>query len=199
MKATGNKQINDAHYWDGVYKDRQKYLDEQTGPTARFTTTLKYLKGAKHFLDIGCGVGEMTELAKRTYPELDVWGTDIAEKTIEKNRKRREEIVYLPRAIGEHDDLPAGHFDVIFAGEVLEHLDDPHELFKEAKRLLKRGGRLIITTPNGAAIQTPEHTWFFDHEDIELFYEGAGFQFEQFEYLPDKEHLMVIYAVGRKL
>lgn len=41
-----------------------------------------------------------------------------------------------------------GSFDTIVAGEVIEHLTDPSFLLKEARRVLKSDGKLIVTTPN---------------------------------------------------
>ena len=39
-------------------------------------------------------------------------------------------------------------FDVIFAGDLIEHLSNPGLFLKSAKRHLNPGGRIIITTPN---------------------------------------------------
>jgi len=41
-----------------------------------------------------------------------------------------------------------GPFDVIVAGEVIEHLGNPQALFDAASRLLAPGGKIVITTPN---------------------------------------------------
>jgi SAM-dependent methyltransferase len=48
--------------------------------------------------------------------------------------------------------LPDGVADLVFALEIVEHLVDPAHLFDEARRLLKPGGALVITTPNIARI-----------------------------------------------
>lgn len=39
-------------------------------------------------------------------------------------------------------------FDTIVAGEIIEHLENPGQFLQTLRRHLKRGGRLIITTPN---------------------------------------------------
>lgn len=45
-------------------------------------------------------------------------------------------------------DLPDGRFDVIVAGELVEHLDRPGHLFRAAAELLDEHGVLVLTTPN---------------------------------------------------
>jgi ubiquinone/menaquinone biosynthesis C-methylase UbiE len=39
-------------------------------------------------------------------------------------------------------------FDVVIASELLEHLNEPKRFFEEVRRVLKRNGILILTTPN---------------------------------------------------
>jgi 2-polyprenyl-3-methyl-5-hydroxy-6-metoxy-1,4-benzoquinol methylase len=43
-------------------------------------------------------------------------------------------------------------YDVVFATEIIEHTLDPFYLLKEAFRLLKPGGLLVLTTPNQATL-----------------------------------------------
>jgi SAM-dependent methyltransferase len=48
---------------------------------------------------------------------------------------------------------PAGHFAVVLACEVLEHmLFDPMHLLLEVRRVLEEGGRILLTTPNIASL-----------------------------------------------
>ena len=54
---------------------------------------------------------------------------------------------------GRIEDVPAelrdrGPFDVVVAGEIIEHLPDPSALFAMAADLLGPGGSLAVTTPN---------------------------------------------------
>jgi len=55
----------------------------------------------------------------------------------------------------ERDPFPyeGGHFDLVIAGEILEHMIyDPMHLLLESRRVLREGGTLLITTPNVASI-----------------------------------------------
>jgi SAM-dependent methyltransferase len=46
----------------------------------------------------------------------------------------------------------SGMFDIIFAGEVVEHVFDVDKFFDEVSRVLKPGGHLVLTTPNLARL-----------------------------------------------
>lgn len=208
MQQTGNKNINTKEYWDEVYGSdikRKGYAAQGTHSTcadegtqtSRFERTLQEVKNGDKFLDIGCGVGLMTKLVKSKYPDCDVYGVDISQQVIEDNRKESPDISYAQGVVGKLY-YSNNFFDVIFSGETIEHLDDPKVFFKEAHQFLKPGGKLIITTPLMDNIQSPEHTWFYTQEDVEELYINAGFKQIQFIYLPNQEHLMVIYAIATK-
>ncbi len=57
-----------------------------------------------------------------------------------------------PKPVPARVDREDGSYDVIFATEIIEHTLDPFYLLKEAFRLLRRGGLLILTTPNQLTI-----------------------------------------------
>lgn len=208
MQATGNPNINTREYWDEVYKTPEKrkgYAAQGTHSTcaaegkktARFERTLQEVKNGDKFLDIGCGVGLMTSMVKEKYPDCDVYGVDISAQVVEDNKKEHPNINYTQGEVGNLS-YPDNFFDVIFSGETIEHLDEPQLFFEEAFRFLKKKGKLIITTPLMDNIQSPEHTWLYTQDDVTDLYEQGGITNIQFVYLPDQEHLMVIYAIGTK-
>lgn len=195
MKRTGNENINTKEYWDKRYKDRQSYEDE-TGH-ARFENALERITANQKVLDIGCGVGTFCKMVKDKYPSCIVCGIDISERAIEENKKVMPEIEWIAGKL--EDSKLDSDFDLVFSGETLEHLDDPEVLFEIAYRALKVGGELIITTPKNDMIDSPEHTWMFDTEDIEKLYLSSGFSLPVFLPLANNEHKYVFFAVGRKV
>jgi SAM-dependent methyltransferase len=104
-------------------------------------------------LDFGCGPGFIWDHLNRLgahwqYTALDFSSDSIA-KVIEKangreNFKGAQHVSSLPA------DLPDAHFDVVLLFEVVEHLNDASldGTLAEVARLLKRGGVVVITTPN---------------------------------------------------
>ena len=101
-------------------------------------------------LDIGCASGRQVFLISPHCKK--VIGIDISSAFIEEGNKyiQKQNIqnVELLVALAENLPFSENYFDKVLCAEVLEHVIDPDKVLKEAKRVLKRGGRLIITVPN---------------------------------------------------
>ncbi len=94
-------------------------------------------------LDAGCGLG----LYMRRFRDFTehVYGVDVDR---EKVREARETLSLVQCASAERLPFAANSFDIVFSHEVLEHVDDDVEAVREAYRVLKPGGRLVIFAPN---------------------------------------------------
>ena len=76
-------------------------------------------------------------------------------------------------------DLNIGGFDVVVAGEIIEHLNNPGLLLESAKTVLRPGGKLLVTTTNAYCLRRfiripfgkesihPDHTCYFSHRTLE--------------------------------
>ncbi len=95
-------------------------------------------------LDLGCGLGEFTA-ALAEHGAL-VTGCDVAETALALARGRHPGIEFVLSG----EELPFGDesFDVVWAGEVLEHVQDGLGLLGEVRRVLRPGGRLVLSTPD---------------------------------------------------
>ena len=81
-------------------------------------------------------------------------------------------------------------FDVIYLGQVIEHLLDPYQFCKQVKSLLKPHGLLILTTPNLDSVQIdlfgpcwshwhpPFHRYIFSPRGLRLLGEDAGLKMQ---------------------
>ena len=100
-------------------------------------------EGGGELLEIGCGDGSrLLALEKRGW---SVVGQEIDPKAAE-NCRSKGLLVHTAK-IDELGFSP-GSFDVILMAHVLEHLHRPVEFLAECRKLLKPGGRLVLSTPN---------------------------------------------------
>ncbi|HEX4436059.1 MAG TPA: methyltransferase domain-containing protein [Solirubrobacteraceae bacterium] len=96
-------------------------------------------------LDIGCGEGHFGASAAEAGAE--VVAADVAEEPLRRARALHPGLdVRLIDGEGEWALDDAG-FDVVWAGEVIEHVADTASWLSELRRVLRPGGRLILSTP----------------------------------------------------
>ncbi len=96
-------------------------------------------------LDVGCGEGHLAaELAEAGFT---VVGVDVAEEPLRRARARHPTLdLRLVEAEGPWP-LPAASFDVVWAGETIEHVADTGGWLSEVRRVLRSGGSLLLSTP----------------------------------------------------
>lgn len=112
---------------------------------------LAYLEAAKlisgKVLEIGTGSGYGVEIiAPHTdeFVTIDKFETDIIHSEAFKNNNVR----FIQMNIPPLADIPSDTFDFVITFQVIEHIPKDNEFLKEISRVLKKGGKLIVTTPN---------------------------------------------------
>ncbi|MEX0786963.1 MAG: class I SAM-dependent methyltransferase [Dehalococcoidia bacterium] len=114
----------------------------RAGQDRRLNLIRRYvpLEGAR-VLDIGCGIGayvkKLAEVSGRAY------GVDI-----DRERVRQGEPGVLAVAVSERLPYTDGAFDAVLLNEVIEHVRDEGETLREACRVVRPGGHVIIYAPN---------------------------------------------------
>lgn len=134
-------------YYERYWSDAG-YNPRRDGPSEPLLHMFgRYVGANDDCLDLGCGDGGTSGiyLAQHSHSYI---GVDVSEAAIEFAKARGLEAVRIDDASA----LPFedGSFDVVVCCEVLEHLFEPHLAAAEAFRVLRTGGRLIVTVPNAA-------------------------------------------------
>ena len=98
-------------------------------------------------LDYGCGDGEIIKELRAINAGARYIGVDISKTALAKAQASLPDAVFYQVGDGERVPIPAASVDFIFCSEVIEHVYDTEVIFIEFARLLRAGGRILITTP----------------------------------------------------
>lgn len=125
----------------------EKYVSQESGRMATFKNSVKKIKKyiqTGRLLDIGAASGIFVKAAKDE--GFDAYGVEPSKWMCEFAKKHYDVEVY-PGTL-EEKNFTSCSFDVITMWDVLEHVPDPMATLKEAHRILKPGGYMIINYPN---------------------------------------------------
>ncbi len=96
-------------------------------------------------LDVGCGEGQLT--AELVRAGMTVVGVDVAVEPLRRARARHPGLDVRIVPPEGHWPLADASFDVVWAGETIEHVVDTAGWLSEVRRVLRSGGTLLLSTP----------------------------------------------------
>jgi ubiquinone/menaquinone biosynthesis C-methylase UbiE len=124
-------KVEQIHWW---WEGRKEILKQFIGKSR-----------PKKILDVGCGTGETLSFLQDTYPNTQLFGIDSSNKAISFSKKRGHKNIFKASALNlPFDD---NYFDIVLFLDVLEHIGNDAKAISEAKRVLKKNGRIICTNP----------------------------------------------------
>src|SRR4249920_2993566 len=134
----------------------------------------------RRVLDLGCRYGALT----RWYLE----GNDVVGMDVDREALAEAAGLGIETHWGDVEEpfpFPDGSFDVVVAGELLEHVREPGAVVGEARRVLRRGGRLVASVPNAFRLKNrvrfalgrrpetdPTHLHIFRPDDVRALLAG---------------------------
>jgi 2-polyprenyl-3-methyl-5-hydroxy-6-metoxy-1,4-benzoquinol methylase len=111
----------------------------------RRTFLLARVASGERVLDLGCAEGQFAGALAAA--GASVLAVDVAEEPLRRAAAAHPQLE-LALIDGEGSwELPDAGFDVIWAGEVIEHVADTSGWLSEVRRVLRPGGRLLLSTP----------------------------------------------------
>jgi SAM-dependent methyltransferase len=107
--------------------------------------SLDYIKGGD-VLEVGCGEGRGVDLILPKAKSFT--GIDKIQEVVDSLKTKYPKGNFKQMVIPPFASLPDNHFDVVVSFQVIEHIKDDLGYLKEIYRVLKPGGKALITTPN---------------------------------------------------
>lgn len=166
-------------------------------PNTSWFKTFNLVPDRAEVLDIGCSNGTFGEqLIKQKACVVD--GIEVDDGDIAEAKKKLRNVYKIDI---ERDEIDIDHsYDVIFMGDVIEHLADPAHALKRIKKLLNDDGVLIFSMPNithmsvrlmllagnieygRTGLLDETHLHFYNREEIYRVLNAAGYKVKTFEY-----------------
>lgn len=144
----------------------------------------KYVPIGSRIIDIAAAQGNFSlQLSELGY---NVTWNDLRDELVDYVKLKHEsgKIDYAP---GNCFDLDLkGAFDAAIVTEVIEHVAHPDDFLRNIATLIKPGGYIIMTTPNGEYIRTRHLPRFSDYSDTSIF--------EDIQFKPDADgHIFLLH------
>jgi arsenite methyltransferase len=171
------------------------------------------LKPGEVVVDLGSGAGFDCLLAVRQVgPTGRVTGVDMTHEMLKKARENAHKVgaenVEFRLGELEHPPVADNTADVILSNCVINLVPDKQQVFREALRILKPGGRLAISDMVNIAPLPPDLAvdpamlrgcvvGAVPVREIEAWLEGAGFSYIRITVKPEKRELVQTWAPGR--
>jgi SAM-dependent methyltransferase len=118
--------------------------------SAALTAARRHQPHPRRILDFGSGVGDFTKILCATYGGATVAGADI----LPRPQSIPASVDWYEADLNAPLPVPDASFDLIFAVEVIEHLENTRQVLRELYRLLAPGGVAILTTPNTGSMRS---------------------------------------------
>lgn len=170
------------------------YYNKQTMDDAHLKLLLQLIspRDKDTILDLGTGSGYLALALSKQYPNVYVVGMDILEETLERDRKIAEtqglQNIQFVGYDGMRYPFEEHSFDTIGTRYALHHVPNLLDSFQEMHRVLKPGGKLVISDPTPNANDTvgfidkfmqmkPDgHIRFYSFSEYKRMLESIGFQ-----------------------
>lgn len=155
VEWTGEKVARIWDYYALSLSGQNQYFGEHSGAhVVRYLSKKVNFSKLGKILDFGCGPGDlMNHFLKYLKPGQELYGLDFSPDSIQRVRERFRNHPVVKEAIFTQQlpcNYPDNFFDLIISTETIEHLGDQElrEMLTETQRLLKKGGFIVLTTPN---------------------------------------------------
>lgn len=111
-------------------------------------------------IDFGCGNGKILGEIKKINSKVKLIGLDVSETALKQAREYLPDVEFYKINDGEKIPINDQSIDFIFSSEVIEHIYDTENTLAEISRILKPGGKILLTIPYHGFIKNLLITFF---------------------------------------
>jgi len=146
---------NTASFWNKLLFKKNKTLVKSQIYKDKIDNVLRMIRRYEgEFLDIGFGRGNLETKIIKEKLNIEIYGVDISPKAVKNAEKELKGFFYVSNIF----KLPFNKyfFDIVAILDVLEHIEKDRIMvaLKEVARVLKKGGRLVISIPLNENLET---------------------------------------------
>ncbi len=148
-----NEEVTEqTENWEQVARAYEKVVIRNLLYEGMMDDLVQPLEGYDHIIDMGCGPGYLISKLLKLKTRKAV-GVDFVEEMLQIARNEILDPDELKRtqlicAEVENVNLPEGTFDAVVSSNVLFNLKSPQPFLSNTYKFLKKGGRLVITSPH---------------------------------------------------
>ena len=176
MKRIHPIKIDDAKYYEAVWGNEinvRPYYD-----AVRQRALARDVREGMRVLDVGAGVfGTCQYIAEHLRIAADLWAVDQSYTARDIVQRIAPSVHYVVADFMRAMPFSDQEFDVVVAGEVIEHMEDPAAFARELCRVGRRVALSTVDTGCANAIkhgEYPEHLHEFDKSDLVGFFAPFG-------------------------
>ncbi|MBI4983233.1 class I SAM-dependent methyltransferase [Candidatus Woesearchaeota archaeon] len=168
-----NSQYYDLHHEEDLvsFNQRMDLLEKYSKELLEKYPEVLPEKDQKLLLDYGCSTGNFLEVALNRGYQAE--GIELNKNSVEICKKKGQRV----------NNLSQKEYDLVHAGDVIEHVHEPMDFLREIYSLLKKQGILILSTPDWGKwitrktqVKPEEHLFYFTKKTLKAIVERSGFE-----------------------
>jgi SAM-dependent methyltransferase len=183
LPSTGD---NWEKHWDNYHRSAEENPAQHYRREMIFSLMgLRDAGSGVRLLDIGSGQGDMAAALLARFPKASLLGLDLSQAGVEISQRKVPGAQFVQRNLLEVRE-PAkelvGWATHGVCSEVIEHVDDPALLLRNARRYMAPGARLVLTAPGGPMSAFDRHIGHRKHwfpKEVEAVLQSAGYEPER--------------------
>jgi 2-polyprenyl-3-methyl-5-hydroxy-6-metoxy-1,4-benzoquinol methylase len=168
--------------WDSHWRHYAETAEDNPAEIMRSQLVRRFLntRSRKRVVDIGSGQGDLAAMLMRDHADAKVLGLELSAEGVAIAKAKVPSATFVQRDLLVESPVPpefAAFGEAAVCSEVLEHVDDPARVLRNARPFLSPGCRVVITVPGGPMSYFDRHIGHRRHHtpsSLKTIIEAAG-------------------------